>query len=70
MINLCESVSDIVLGPFFQRELLRAELAGADRVLAAGQRVVTWSPAALTHFSTCCRGVVEHVRSIATRLIG
>ncbi|XP_069983720.1 dynein axonemal heavy chain 10-like [Penaeus vannamei] len=53
-----------------QRELLRAELAGADRVLAAGQRVVTWSPAALTHFSTCCRGVVEHVRSIATRLIG
>ncbi|XP_063870908.1 dynein axonemal heavy chain 10-like isoform X4 [Scylla paramamosain] len=52
-----------------QRELLSAELSGADRVLAAGQRVVTWSPAALTHFSTSCRDVIEHVRALANKLI-
>ncbi|XP_050721570.1 uncharacterized protein LOC127001253 isoform X3 [Eriocheir sinensis] len=52
-----------------QRELLSAELRGADRVLAAGQRVVTWSPAALTHFSTSCRDVIEHVRALANKLI-
>nr|XP_045619031.1 dynein-1-alpha heavy chain, flagellar inner arm I1 complex-like [Procambarus clarkii] len=52
-----------------QRELLSAELAGADRVLAAGQRVVTWSPAALTHFSASCRDVIEHVRALANKLI-
>ncbi|XP_069945849.1 dynein axonemal heavy chain 10-like isoform X2 [Cherax quadricarinatus] len=52
-----------------QRELLSAELSGADRVLAAGQRVVTWSPAALTHFSASCRDVIEHVRALANKLI-
>ncbi|XP_068224168.1 LOW QUALITY PROTEIN: dynein axonemal heavy chain 10-like [Palaemon carinicauda] len=52
-----------------QRELLRAELAGAERVLAAGQRVVTWSPAALTHFSASCKDVIEHVRALANKLM-
>ncbi|KAK3856111.1 hypothetical protein Pcinc_037534 [Petrolisthes cinctipes] len=51
-----------------QRDLLGAELAGADRVLAAGQRVVTWSPAALVHFSARCRDVIEHVRALANKL--
>ena len=38
-------------------------------MLTAGRRVVTWSPAALSHFSSSCRGVVEHVKSVATKLI-
>ena len=49
--------------------MLNAELDGAERVLTAGRRVVTWSPAALTHFSGSCRGVVEHVKSVATKLV-
>ncbi|XP_064083938.1 uncharacterized protein LOC135199712 [Macrobrachium nipponense] len=52
-----------------QRELLSAELSGAERVLAAGQRVVTWSPAALTHFSASCKDVIEHVRALANKLM-
>ena len=52
-----------------QKNLLNVELEGIEHIFKAGQKVVTWSPAALTHFSKSTKTVVSHVKVMSSKLI-